>query len=108
MYVLCSCLFVLTLCGFACQVLGSNFQLEYELNLVAEKQRKKDVCTSIKIGLLEFREQTLKAQVVRVLRFGTDVLGVSFDCLHARSLVSVLFCFCVSVTERYEYTHACM
>jgi hypothetical protein len=37
------------------QVLGSNFQYEYEANEEDEKQRKRDIFTSISVGLTEYR-----------------------------------------------------
>jgi hypothetical protein len=41
-------------CAFS-QVLGSNFQYEYEANEEDEKQRKRDIFTSISVGLTEYR-----------------------------------------------------
>jgi predicted deacylase len=38
-------------------VLGSNFQYEYEEHQASEKQRKRDIFTAIRIGLVEFKRK---------------------------------------------------
>jgi hypothetical protein len=71
--------------NYCIQVLGSNFQSEYDGNQASEKQRSKDIFTAITIGLTEYQralqieyEQTERPEERILLRLvETELFKVS-------------------------------